>query len=85
MFKHNANNSMRSLIAASSLLLSATAFAAGGGGGGDDGDNGCTSNCGFQRGPDPTVSFLEASSGPYSVETGVIRFRGHDHRHQQRI
>jgi dienelactone hydrolase len=29
----------------------------------------CTSNCGYQRGPDPTVSSLEASSGPYSVRT----------------
>ncbi|GGY74997.1 alpha/beta hydrolase family protein [Marinobacter zhanjiangensis] len=71
MFKHNANNPLRSLIAASSLLLSATAFAAGGGGS-DDGDNGCTSDCGFERGPDPTVSFLEASSGPYSVDTDRV-------------
>lgn len=27
------------------------------------------SNCDYQRGPDPTVSSLEASSGPYSVRT----------------
>lgn len=29
----------------------------------------CTSDCGYERGPDPTVASLEASSGPYSVNT----------------
>ncbi len=70
MFRTIAKNPVRSLIAAGSLLLSASAFAAGGGG--DGGDGGCTSDCGFQRGPDPTVSFLEASSGPYSVRTDNV-------------
>ncbi|MEX1034007.1 MAG: hypothetical protein WDZ30_11650 [Cellvibrionaceae bacterium] len=32
-------------------------------------DPGCTTNCGFERGPNPTTSSLEASSGPYSVRT----------------
>jgi len=29
----------------------------------------CQSNCNFERGPNPTVSSLEANSGPYSVRT----------------
>ncbi|MCW8195791.1 alpha/beta hydrolase [Proteobacteria bacterium 005FR1] len=29
----------------------------------------CTSDCGYERGPDPTVESLEASSGPYAVST----------------
>ncbi|MGQ9427123.1 dienelactone hydrolase family protein [Gilvimarinus sp. F26214L] len=29
----------------------------------------CDTDCGYERGPDPTVSSLEASSGPYSVST----------------
>lgn len=29
----------------------------------------CTTNCGYQRGPNPTTSSLEASRGPYSVRT----------------
>ena len=70
MFKNIANNPVRSLIAAGSLLLSASAFASGGGGSGGEGD--CTSDCGYERGPDPTVSFLEASTGPYSVRTDNV-------------
>lgn len=61
-----ANNPLRSFIAAASLVFSASTLAAGGGGSGDDG---CTSNCGYERGPDPTESFLEASRGPFSVRT----------------
>ncbi len=30
---------------------------------------GCTSNCGFERGPNPTVASLEASAGPFAVST----------------
>lgn len=34
----------------------------------------CQTDCDFTRGPDPTSSYLEASSGPYSVATiGVSR------------
>ena len=70
MFNNMISNPVRSLIAAGSLLLSASAFAAGGGGtGGDGGDGG---NGSYQRGPDPTVSFLEAARGPYSVRTDNV-------------
>ncbi|MFW5823707.1 MAG: alpha/beta hydrolase family protein [Marinobacter sp.] len=71
MSDKSANNPLRSLIAASTLLFSATVFASGGGGD-DGGDNGCTSDCGYERGPDPTESFLEASEGPYNVSTDNV-------------
>lgn len=72
-----ANNPLRSLIAASTLLFSATVFATGGGGE-DGGDDGCTSDCGYERGPDPTESFLEAPDGPYSVSTDNVSSFGVD-------
>ncbi|GGY74990.1 alpha/beta hydrolase family protein [Marinobacter zhanjiangensis] len=74
MFKQIGKKSALSLIAAGSLMLSASAFAISGGGndggGGDDG--GCESDCGFERGPDPSVSILESSRGPYSVRTSNV-------------
>lgn len=35
-------------------------------------DPGCQTNCGYERGPDPTTSWLERSSGPYSVRTSSV-------------
>lgn len=76
MFNQIGKKSALSLIAAGSLIFSASAFAIGGGGTGGGG-GGCESDCGFERGPDPSVSSLEASNGPYSVRTtnvsGTVR------------
>ncbi|MFW5823708.1 MAG: dienelactone hydrolase family protein [Marinobacter sp.] len=73
MFKQIGKNSALSLLAAGSLMFSATAFATGGGGNdGGGGGGGCESDCGYERGPDPTESFLEASEGPYSVRTSSV-------------
>ncbi len=58
-----------SALTAGSMLLSATALAAGGGGGSGPGVPGCEADCGFERGPDPTVSFVEGRSGHLSVRT----------------
>lgn len=35
----------------------------------------CEGDCGYTRGPDPTTSLLEASSGPYSVRTDSVSSR----------
>jgi len=41
----------------------------------DPDPNPCQTDCGFTRGPNPSESYLEASSGPYSVQTiDVSRF-----------
>ena len=32
----------------------------------------CESNCGFERGPNPSVSYLEADRGPYQVRTSGV-------------
>lgn len=70
MLKKFTKKTALSLIAAGSLMLAGTAFAAdpGTGGGGPV----CEQNCGFERGPDPTASFLEARNGPYSVRTSRV-------------
>lgn len=54
--------------------LSALSFGGGGNGGGGNGDglplpDSCNSNCGFERGPNPDLSFVRASQGPLSVTT----------------
>lgn len=78
MFRSFRKKSALALIAAGSLLFSASIFAAGGGGdngGSPGGDNGCTADCGFERGPDPTVSMLEARNGPFTVRTSNVSSR----------
>lgn len=55
---------------ASVLLLSASAFATTGGGGSTPGPSDPCTNC--TRGPNPTVSSLEADSGPYNVGTRSV-------------
>lgn len=57
-----------------SLVCSSMTFA-GGGGSDDTGNNSfpsrdtCTQNCGFETGPNPTLNFLRASSGPQTTAT----------------
>lgn len=74
-------------VIAIGLMFSVSAFAGGGdsGGGDNSGDlpapNTCTSNCGFQLGPNPSLSFVQAGSGPLptsstSVSSSVDGFGG---------
>ncbi len=73
MFNTIAKKSALSLLIAGSFLFSAGAFAAAPGTGG--GGNTCQEDCGFERGPDPSVAMLEAPNGPYTVRsTNVSRF-----------
>ena len=75
-------------VVAVTLLFSLSSFA-GGGGGDNGGDNSgelpapdtCEFNCGYENGPNPTLSFLRASSGPQpvasvSVSSSVDGFGG---------
>jgi len=52
------------------------AFGGGGDGGNNDGGlpapNSCTSNCGFQIGPNPNRSFIEAARGPQAIATTTV-------------
>lgn len=70
-----------------SVLFSVSAFAGGGGssGGGNSGalpaPNSCTSNCGFTLGPNPSLNFVRAGSGPLptsstNVSSSVDGFGG---------
>ena len=60
-------------VGACAIAMSVGALAGGGGsGGGDDqlpAPSTCEFNCGFDRGPTPTLSYLQNTSGPYSVST----------------
>ncbi|TVP56607.1 MAG: alpha/beta hydrolase [Halomonadaceae bacterium] len=59
-----------SFAVAGSLLISGAALGFNpGSGGGSGGANTCETNCGFERGPDPTLSGLRSGTGPYSVST----------------
>src|SRR5690606_36164838 len=59
--------SLLSMIAAGALLMSASAFATN-----PPADPPPGGDSPYARGPDPTVSFLEASSGPYSTRTSRV-------------
>ena len=66
-------------VVAFSLLFSVTAFGGGGGGGGggdNSGDlpppNTCTSNCGFELGPNPSLNLIQASSGPLPTSSTTV-------------
>lgn len=72
MIKQIGKKSALSLLAAGSLMFSASALAVSGGGDDGGGGGGCESDCGYERGPDPSVSFLEASTGPYNVRTSNV-------------
>lgn len=60
-----------SVLAAGSLLFSASAMAVGPGSTPTP-PNGCQTDCGFERGPDPTERFLEAREGHLSVRTSRV-------------
>lgn len=62
------NLSEKWLIALLASSLSFNALAVGGGGDDDDPPS-CETDCGYERGPDPTASSLEADDGPYNVST----------------
>lgn len=56
-----------SLATAGSMLFSASAFSLNPPGGGGDMPNPCTSDCGFEVGPDPSLASLRAERGPFSI------------------
>lgn len=67
-------NIIKSIIVTCSLSFSLSAVSGGGGGGGgNDGElpppNTCNSNCGFEIGPNPSLSFVQASLGPLPITT----------------
>ena len=66
--------SVLSAVAAGSLLFSASALAVGPGGNTGNPPDSCQTDCGYERGPDPTERFLEAREGHLSVRT--IRVSG---------
>ena len=64
-------------ISAFAIAFSLSAHSGGGGsdGGGSDGlplPDTCTSNCGYEVGPNPTLSALQASQGPLSVSSTIV-------------
>ncbi|MFT6262055.1 MAG: triacylglycerol lipase [Bermanella sp.] len=61
------------------VLFSLSAHSGGGGGGGGGGGNNglplpdsCTSNCGYEVGPNPTLNSLRASQGPLSIASTIV-------------
>lgn len=68
---------LRTAVCTFTLSFSLTAFSGGGGGSSDnDGNlptpNSCTSNCGFEIGPNPNLNFVRASQGPLPVSTTTV-------------
>ena len=69
---------IKTTLCAFALTFSLSAFSGGGGGGG--GGNGgelpppdtCNFNCGYEIGPNPTLSFLQASLGPQPYSTSNV-------------
>ncbi|WP_283787732.1 dienelactone hydrolase family protein [Bermanella sp. WJH001] len=63
-------------LSAAAIAFSLSAHSGGGGdGGGSDGlplPDTCTSNCGYEVGPNPTLSALQASQGPLSVSSTIV-------------
>lgn len=68
MINKNLSQSLLAMMAAGALLLSSAAFATNPPTDGSPADPGQA----YERGPDPTVAFLEAASGPYSVRTSRV-------------
>ena len=67
----------KACLTASAIAFSLSAHSGGGGsdGGGSDGlplPDTCTSNCGYEVGPNPTLSALQASQGPLSVSSTIV-------------
>ncbi|SDS35700.1 cutinase [Halopseudomonas litoralis] len=67
MINKNLPSSLLSMLAAGALMLSTSAFATN-----PPVDDPSDPGGAYERGPDPTVSFLEASSGPHSVRTSNV-------------
>ncbi|SFM35944.1 alpha/beta hydrolase family protein [Halopseudomonas yangmingensis] len=67
--KHNMHKLALSLLATGALMFSSAALASNPA---PDTGSGDGSSSQYQIGPDPTVSFLEASSGPFSVRTSNV-------------
>lgn len=64
-------------MSAFAIAFSLSAHSGGGGsdGGGSDGlplPDTCTSNCGYEVGPNPTLSALQPSQGPLSVSSTIV-------------
>lgn len=70
MFNTLGKMTVLSLLAAGSIALSGTALAAGPGTAPPAG--GCETDCGYERGPDPSVATVEAISGPFDVRTSNV-------------
>ncbi|MBX2848042.1 MAG: hypothetical protein KTR16_06975 [Acidiferrobacterales bacterium] len=75
--KHSAFK--KASLCAITLLFSFGTLAGGGGGGGGGGNSGdlpapnpCTANCGFEIGPNPSLSFLRNGPGPLPVSTTTV-------------
>lgn len=68
MINKNLSQSLLAMMAAGALLLSSSAFATNPPTDGSPTDPGQS----YERGPDPSVAFLEASTGPYSVRTSRV-------------
>jgi hypothetical protein len=63
----------------SAFVIAFSLSAHSGGGGGDDGGSdqlplpdSCNSNCGYEVGPNPTLSALQATQGPLSVSASTV-------------
>src|SRR5690554_4911603 len=67
MINRTLPNSLLSMLAAGALLLSTSVMATN-----PPVDEPTDPGDSYARGPDPTVAFLEASSGPYSVRTSRV-------------
>lgn len=70
---------LKTAVCAFTLSFSLSAFSGGGGGSSgptNDGNlpapNSCTSNCGFEIGPNPSLGFVQASQGPLPVSTTTV-------------
>jgi dienelactone hydrolase len=64
-------------LSAFALLFSLSAYSGGGGndGGDDDGlppPDTCSNNCGYEIGPNPSLSFVQASQGPLSTSSTSV-------------
>jgi len=70
------NSAIKKLSAcAISMLFTVSAYSGGGGSNDDDGlppPSSCTTNCGFEIGPNPNLAFVEANQGPLPIATTVV-------------
>ena len=67
MINKKLSQTLLSMAAAGALMFSASVFATN-----PPTDEPTNPGQSYERGPDPTVAFLEASSGPYSVRTSRV-------------